>query len=203
MIKLICFDLDGVLLTSTDWHYRALNKSLGIFGKSIAEDAHINVFNGLPTKKKLEMMTSMGTLPKNLHDIIGEKKKQYTKLEIEQSCHPEYDKRIMLLNLKKKGYKLACCSNATKESVYSMLTYAGIAEYFDEFIGNDEGFSPKPSPDIYLEAFKRFQVDPEEAIIIEDAEHGYQAALASGGRVIRVKDPSEVNTQLFIKYNLL
>lgn len=197
-IKAICFDLDGVLADMCEAHYQALNKALGIFGYKIEKGDHLKVYNGLPTLQKLKMMTEKGELPASLHDIISDCKKSYTKDEVRKNCKPEHQKTILMTHLKKK-YKLACCSNAIKESVVEMLTGLGLLEYFDEVIGNDEGMAPKPAPDIYLEAFKRLGVTPEEALIIEDAPHGIEAAKASGAAWIAVKDSSEVNLTLFEK----
>jgi beta-phosphoglucomutase-like phosphatase (HAD superfamily) len=55
-IKAIIFDLDGVLVDATEWHYEALNRALGLFGYTIARYEHLTTYNGLPTRKKLEML---------------------------------------------------------------------------------------------------------------------------------------------------
>lgn len=196
--KAILADCDGVLLEMPRGHYEALNKALNIFGYNIAPDDHIQVYNGLPTSEKLKMMSKKGYMPYSLHDIIKEKKKQYTKEQVKIRCKPEYNKLLLLKYLKKQNLKLACCSNAIQESVEEMLECAGILKYFDEVIGNDVGFKPKPAPDIYLEAMKRFNLQPKECLVIEDAFYGVEAAKASGADVIEVKDSSEVNLSLFL-----
>ncbi len=203
MIKAIIFDLDGVLIDATEWHYEALNQALGIFGKSIGRGDHLSVYNGLPTAKKLERMTERGELPHGLHDIIRNLKRKYTDEQVALNCHPDYEKQILLTHLKNKGYALACCSNAQKYSVMNMLKRAQIDNYFDEIIGNDEGLAPKPAPDIYLEAFERLKIKPSEAVIVEDAPHGIEAAKASGAQVFAVSGYESVNLSLFINFNLV
>jgi len=197
-IKAICFDLDGVLADMPRGHYIALNKGLDIFGLNIEPDAHIQIYNGLPTVEKLKKMG----LPNALRDIIAYRKKDYTKEEVLKNCKPTHDK-IMMLNQLQGKYKLACCSNATKESVVEMLDRLEVLHYFDLVLGNDEGVSPKPSPDIYLKAFEILDVLPEEVYILEDAPHGIESAKASGANVIEIKDIKEVNSNLFVKYNLI
>ena len=54
--KAIIFDLDGVLVDMPEGHYSALNKALGLFGAKIDRDEHLNYFNGLPTRKKIEKL---------------------------------------------------------------------------------------------------------------------------------------------------
>ena len=54
MIKAILYDLDGVLVDATEWHYESLNESLReISGFEISRLEHFQTFNGLPTNKKL------------------------------------------------------------------------------------------------------------------------------------------------------
>lgn len=203
MIKAIIFDLDGVLVDATEWHFEALNKALGLFGYSIGRDDHIKIFNGLPTAEKLKIMTEQQGLPMGLHDIIKVLKRKYTDEIVGQKCRPNHHKQIMLTHLKNKGYKLACCSNAQKYSVMNMLIKSEMDHFFDEIIGNDEGFKPKPAPDIYLATFAKLNMLPEETIIIEDAPHGIEAAKASGAQVIAVRGCEDVNLTLFVNLNLI
>ena len=64
-IKAILFDMDGVLIDAKDWHYEALNQALAIFGMEINRYDHLVTYDGLPTKKKLEMLT----LERGLHAL--------------------------------------------------------------------------------------------------------------------------------------
>mgnify|MGYP000288861841 CR=1 FL=1 len=57
MIKAILYDLDGVLVDATEWHYESLNDALkDVAGFIIKRDEHISTFNGIPTIKKLEIL---------------------------------------------------------------------------------------------------------------------------------------------------
>ena len=57
MIRAIIFDMDGVLIEAKDWHYEALNRALRLFGLEISRYEHLSVFDGLPTRDKLEMLS--------------------------------------------------------------------------------------------------------------------------------------------------
>ena len=78
LIKAVIFDMDGVLIDAKDWHFDSLNKELGLFGSEISRYDHLVTFDGLPTKKKLEMLSIEGRLPLKLHDFINELKQEYT-----------------------------------------------------------------------------------------------------------------------------
>jgi len=203
MIKAIIFDLDGVLVDATEWHYEALNDALKLFGHEIVLDEHLSTYNGLPTHEKLKLLSERKGLPQGLHEIIKVMKRKFTDERVRQLCTPSHEKQIMLKTLKDKGYKLACCSNAQKYSVINMLQFAGIDHLFDLILGNDEGYKPKPEPDIYLATFKQLKITPPEGVIVEDASHGIEAAKRSGGKVIAVRGYEDVNLSLFLDLNLV
>ena len=60
-IKAIIFDMDGVLIDAKEWHYQSLNRALKLFGLEISRYDHLSTFDGLPTHKKLEILTSNET----------------------------------------------------------------------------------------------------------------------------------------------
>ncbi len=195
--KAIIFDLDGVLVDMPDGHYEALNRALRLFGVEIGKDEHYTHFNGLPTRKKLETLELQERLPGGLREFVNALKQRHTKELIPHYCPPNYSKMILLKQLKARGYKLACCSNSTKETLHLMLKSAHLFEFFDVIIGNDEVAHPKPHPEIYLTAFTRLNITPQEAIIVEDAPAGIAAAQASGAIVYKVRNTEDVHIDLF------
>ena len=60
MIKLVIFDLDGVLVDARELHYEALNKALSSIDKKyiIQRDEHLSTYDGLTTTKKLKMLSN-------------------------------------------------------------------------------------------------------------------------------------------------
>ncbi len=196
-IKAILFDLDGVLVDMPDGHYEALNRALRLFGAEIGREEHTSMFNGLSTRKKIDLLVQCERLPDGLKELINRVKQKYTKEVIPKYCVPEYSKIIMLQELKRNGYQLACVSNSVKESVHSMLKSAGLIEYFDFIIGNDEVTRAKPDPEIYLVTYEKMKLKPEECVIVEDAPHGIASAKASGGYVIEVRGVEDVHVALF------
>ncbi len=197
MIKAILFDLDGVLVDMPEGHYEALNKALSLFGAKINREEHVSVFNGLPTKAKIEKMERDGRLPVGLKDFINSVKQKHTKEIIPKYCVPDYSKIILLKHLKKQGYKLGCCSNSIKETLHLMLKSAQLYDFFDIIIGNDEVKNHKPHPEMYLKAFEVLNIGPDDCIIVEDSPHGIEAAKRSGARVFEVRGVNDVNLSLF------
>jgi beta-phosphoglucomutase len=192
-IKAVHFDLDGVLVDATEWHYDALNRALGLFGHTISRYEHLTTYNGLPTRKKLEMMSVEKNLPRGLHSMINRIKQKYTREEILRKCTPVFEKEFLVRQLKREGYSLTVCSNSVRESVERMLTASGIIEYFDFYISNEDVAKPKPDPEMYLTACQRLGITPNECVIVEDADHGLEAARKAGAHVCQVSGFSEVD----------
>lgn len=202
MIKSIIFDLDGVLVDATEWHYEALNRALGVFGLEIGRDDHLKVYNGIPTVEKLKSLSSRGLLPTGLHSLISFLKQKYTNEIIATRCRPDYEKILMLKELS-KHYGLSVCSNAKKESVVNMLGLSQIKDFFIEIMGNDEGYLPKPNPEMYTALIKKLGLTPNEVLIVEDSPHGIEAAKNSGAKVIAVRSYADVNLDLFDQMGML
>ena len=76
-IKLIIFDLDGVLVEAKNIHYTALNKALGE-RYSITWAEHLSTYDGLKTNQKLEMLSERKGLPIEKHKNIWETKQYLT-----------------------------------------------------------------------------------------------------------------------------
>ena len=191
--KAILFDMDGVLIDAKDWHYEALNKALGLFGVEISRYDHLNTFDGLPTKVKLEMLSKRFYLPKELHAFVNELKQQYTIDIIHEKCHPMFHHEYALSKLHKDGFKIAVCSNSVRKTIELMMEKAKLAKYIDLILSNEEVKKSKPDPEIYNLAISTFGFKPEECLVVEDNPHGIQAGRASGANVLEVATVYDVN----------
>jgi HAD superfamily hydrolase (TIGR01509 family) len=192
-IKAILFDLDGVLVDATEWHYGALNRALGLFGYGISRYEHLTTYNGLPTRKKLEMLSIEKGLPRGLHGILNRTKQKYTQEEILTRCTPFFEKEFMIHQLKREGYLLGVCSNSIRETVQLMLHASGIREHFDIILSNEDVARPKPDPEMYLKACEKIGVAPGQTVMVEDAGYGVDSARKAGGQVCVVTGFPEVD----------
>ncbi|MDO4674665.1 HAD family phosphatase [Campylobacter sp.] len=192
-IKAILFDMDGVLIDAKDWHYEALNQALRIFGFEISRYEHLNVFDGLPTKKKLELLSATTNLPPALHDFINEMKQKFTMNLIHLHCKPRFCHEYALSRLKNEGYKMALCSNSIRRSIEIMMQKSALEGYFEFYLSNEDVKKSKPDPEIYQKAMASLNLAPWECLIVEDNENGIKAAKASGAHVMMVREVDEVN----------
>lgn len=192
-IAAVLFDMDGVLIDAREWHYEALNRALAVFGLNISRYDHLVTFDGLPTSKKLHMMSAERGLPVQLHALIGQVKQQYTEELIQIHCRPQFARQFALSRLKTLGYRLAVCSNSIRNTVEMMLARAELLPHIEFFLSNQDVARSKPEPDIYRAAIERMGLLPAQCLVVEDNHNGVAAAHAAGAHVLQVGGVEEVN----------
>lgn len=191
-IKAVIFDMDGVLIDAKEWHFEALNQALALFGMEISRYDHLVTFDGLPTRKKLEMLTLERGLPAGLHTLINDLKQQYTMNIVHVKCAPCFAHQYALSRLRAMGMGVAVCSNSVRETIEVMMRKADLARYLDFFLSNQDVKHGKPDPEMYNLAIARFGLCPQECLIVEDNPNGILAAQRSGAHVMQVSSTVEV-----------
>jgi HAD superfamily hydrolase (TIGR01509 family) len=193
MIKLILFDLDGVLVDAKKIHYETLNKAISLFDPrcEISESEHLSIYDGLKTNQKLNLLSQNKGLDINLHDKIWNKKQELT-IEAISKLNENYDLIQLFKLLRSNGYKIACCSNSIRRSVLIMLSKIGLIEHIDLILSNEDVKNAKPHPEIYWKAMSMMSFLPEECLIIEDSPTGLLSASRSRANVLRVNNPKEL-----------
>jgi beta-phosphoglucomutase-like phosphatase (HAD superfamily) len=191
-IKAILFDMDGVLIDAKEWHYDSLNKALGLFGNQISRYDHLITFDGLPTKKKLEMLSLESEFPKCLHTFVNDLKQVYTMEIVYSKCKPFFQHQYALSKLKDDGYRLAVCSNSVRNTIDIMMQKSDLAPYLEFYLSNQDVVHGKPNPEIYNKGIKKMGLKANECLIVEDNENGIKAALSSGAHLLKVEDVNDV-----------
>jgi beta-phosphoglucomutase len=194
-IRAVVFDMDGVLIDAKEWHYEALNRALALFGYSISRYDHLITYDGLPTRRKLDMLTRERGLPSELHGFLNEMKQMFTMEIIHAKCRPMFQHEYALSNLVADGYKVGVASNSVKNSVEIMMEKANLSQYLSAVLSNEDVTNAKPSPEIYQKAFARLGFEPHQCLVVEDNENGVRAARDAGGHLLVVRDVFDVDYQ--------
>ena len=194
MIKLIIFDLDGVLVDARELHYKALNKALSSIDEKyvIQRDEHLSTYDGLSTVKKLNMLTKNKGLSKKLHNSVWGLKQEMT-LKIIDGFFVDNRLQDMLRAFKSEGYIIACATNSIRETAKLQLIRKGFFEYIDFMYSNQDVKNPKPNAEMYLKCMIKAEVNPTETIIVEDSHIGRKGALSSGAHLCAVEDSNDVS----------
>jgi HAD superfamily hydrolase (TIGR01509 family) len=197
-MKLIIFDLDGVLVEAKNIHFNALNESLGP-KYSIEWNEHLSKYDGLKTNQKLKMLTKEKGLPIELYKQVWDEKQRLTLKKL-SDLKPSLQLQACISSLVNEGYKIACCSNSIRKTVLTVLSKLGIIEYFDLILSNEDVKNSKPHPEIYWKAISMVGCLPEETLIVEDSPFGLLAASRSKSHVMRVESPKDITYNNIYKH---
>lgn len=189
MIKLIAFDLDGVLVDSSKMHFTALNMALESVDPKmvITESENISTYDDKTTSEKLRLLKEYKGLSEDKHNEVWKRKQEKT-LELVNKIGIDEKKVNVFNKLKNRGYKIHVCSNSVKNTVRKILSRKGLMPFIDQIYANEDVKNPKPHPEIYLKSMVCAGVRPSEMLAVEDSYTGVRAAVDSGAHVFSVKN---------------
>lgn len=197
MLKLILFDLDGVLIDAKELHYEALNEALGPEYR-ISKKEHMNIYDGRKTRQKLQMLSERKGLPADLHDDIYNKKQSIT-IDLIKELKPRKEHIKLFQELQDAGYEIGVCSNSIRRTVLTALAKIDLMEFCSVVVSNEDVKNSKPHPEMYWKAMSIMNRLPEETMIVEDSPPGLLAAERSRANYIRVIDPDDVTRDKIFK----
>lgn len=197
MIKLVIFDMDGVLVDIKDMHFDTLNDAISEYdpGATISYQEHIHTYDGLKTFDKLKLLTQKKNLSPDLHNRIWRLKQEKT-IAYVKNLTGSATIRQTLKQLKDQGFTIAVASNSIRDTVKHVLLSTQYIEYIDFFYSNDDVSLPKPHTEMYLRCMLRAQVSPKETVILEDSPTGIKAAQMSGAHIIQIQNTNDINPSL-------
>lgn len=189
MNNLVIFDLDGVLIDSREMHYEALNKALENVDPKfvISKEDHLSLYDGLPTSRKLNLLTENKGLPVDKHQKIWEDKQKAT-LEIFSKLDCDYELISYFSQLKDHNFQVAVASNSIRNTVKLVLLKLGILEFIDYYVSNEDVIRNKPFPEMYWKCMTACNAIPKNTVIFEDSHIGRQGAIDSGANLISIEN---------------
>jgi beta-phosphoglucomutase len=193
-IKLIIFDLDGVLTETSEQHFEAWKLIAAKHGIELPDSFEKNL-KGVSREESLNRILAFGNktnqLPRSIFEAMMKEKNTYYQSLITNFTDRNlfHGAKSLIDLLKDKGLLLALGS-ASKNGP-SLLKSLGIYHDFD-YIVNPEPLNSKPAPDIFLDAMHHFNLTPDACIGIEDAIAGVKSIKAAGMKAIGIGNKSEL-----------
>ena len=185
-IEAVIFDLDGVIVSTDECHYRAWKKTADEEG--IYFDRKIN--------DRLRGVSRMDSL-----EIVLERAERlYTdeeKVELAERKNNYYIKKLTkddilngvnenLAELKANGIKVAIGSSS--KNTPDILKYIGLDNYFDAVSDGNNITKSKPDPEVFLKAADMLGVPYEKCLVVEDADSGIEAGKRAGMYTLAVNN---------------
>ena len=188
MIKAVIFDLDGVIVSTDDCHYRAWKKMADEEG--IYFDREINNrLRGVSRMASLEIVLEKANREyseKEKQEMAERKNNYYKELICELTPNDILPGAIETLEqLKENGIKIAIGSSSKNTPI--ILKQIGLDNYFDAVSDGNNITHSKPDPEVFLKAAEMLGIAPEDCMIVEDADAGIEAGKRADMKTLAVQ----------------
>lgn len=205
-LQAVVFDMDGLMFDSE----RYVQKSWDIAGEILGYGplGH-NIVNTLGMNRTNREIYFKGHYGQEFpfEKFMDTYRNAYNEMTQKDGVPVKEGVHKLLKLLKRHEIKMAVATSSSQEHAFGNLDREGIRDYFHTVVTGNMVKHGKPEPEIYVTACKELDVDPHNAIALEDAANGIRAAFRAGMMPViipdLVKDTSLVDNLLFGKYKSL
>tara|TARA_Y100000310_G_scaffold343964_1_gene454224 strand:- start:4465 stop:5115 length:651 start_codon:yes stop_codon:yes gene_type:complete len=183
-MKAIIFDMDGVLIDSSEANRISFNSVLKDYGIELSQNRRKREI-GTSVKDKIKIWERDFGVKIDAEDF---KKRALTKqlelLSDQLKPNPVIDGFIA--TAKEKGLRVSVATSSTNPRAEIFLTKLGIIDQLDSFLSANDVDKHKPDPELFLTSAKEMEVKASECVVIEDALNGIEAARRAKMKVVGV-----------------
>lgn len=180
-IEAVIFDLDGVIVSTDDCHYKAWKKMADEEGIYFDKEIN-NRLRGVSRMASLEIVLerSEKTYSELEKQQMAERKNEYYRELINELTPHDIlcGAKELLDELRSRGLKIAIGSSSRNTPI--ILERIGLSDYFDAVSDGNNITNSKPDPEVFLKAAQMMGVSPTSCMVVEDADAGIDAAKAGG-----------------------
>ena len=180
-LKAVLFDMDGVLFDSMKNHAKAWNKAMDMYDMNLSEE-EAYMHEGRTGASTINIVSARERGYEASEDEI--KKIYQTKSDIFNSlpkAEPMQGTYTLLQEIKNSGLQPVLVTGSGQLSLIDNLNhhFPGIFQKEYMVTAYDVKFG-KPSPEPYLMGLKKAGIEPNEAVVVENAPLGVKAGVAAG-----------------------
>jgi beta-phosphoglucomutase len=204
MTKAVLFDLDGVLVSTDEYHYRSWVKIAGEEGFDFFDHKFNDQFRGVARMECVEILTRASGRNYSQEQKLGiaERKNRYFAESLSAVTPEELLPGALatLQELRKRGIKIAVASNS--RNAKTIIRQTKIERLLDTIVDGYEIENSKPDPEGFLLAAKNLGVPPAHCIVVEDAATGIEAAKRAGMKALGIGTPERIPNADIVVPNL-
>ncbi len=181
----VIFDMDGVLVDSTEAHYVAW---CGL-GEEIGMTCTRGIFEstfGMHNRQIIPLWLERELSDEELDRFSHRKEEIYRELAPSSIAALPGARELIRALAEESDFALAVGSSAPRANVDLVLEILGAADSFTAFSTGDEVRRGKPDPEVFLLAARKLGLPPGRCVVIEDAPQGVKAGIAAGAKVVAV-----------------
>ncbi len=185
--KAVIFDMDGVIVDSRPFHYKAWRSYMSLRGAQLQEKYFIDKLFGTSGAEAVAQLLPDVTAKEDCDRVCDEIDSIFRDII-------RHDKDFNLIeglieficSIKQNGIKVALGTSAPPENVADVFDRFNLGQYFDIMVDKSMVYRAKPDPQIYIKAMELLKMNPSDVLVFEDSLSGIRSAVAAGADVIGV-----------------
>ena len=185
MNRAVLWDMDGTLVDSAEFHWQAWRESMSREGFRVTREQFLATFGQRNDSILRQWLGEKGT--SELVQRIGDTKEAIYRQNVRQQGISPLPGALQWVHLLHgQDWLQAIASAAPRANIETILDVLHARECFEAMVSAEDVHRGKPDPEVFLMAASKLGVAPKNCIVVEDAEHGIEAARAGGMKSIGV-----------------
>jgi beta-phosphoglucomutase len=182
MIKAVLFDLDGVLVSTDEYHYHSWKKLSAEEGFDFFDHEFNHKFRGVARMECVEIITKASGkhyTPEQKQELADRKNRYFAESLSKVTTEVLLPGALSALHeLRNRGIKIAVASNS--RNALAIIKQVKIEHLLDAIVDGHQIENSKPDPEVFLLAAKNVGVSPAHCLVVEDAVAGIESARRAG-----------------------
>lgn len=195
--RAVLWDLDGTLVDSGDYHWRAWRDTMRAEGVEISYRQFLDSF-GQKNDRILTNWFGTAVTPERITRVGEAKEALYRQLAAAEGLTPLPGAAMWIERLHGDGWLQAMASSAPLENVRVMLAALDLDRYFAAVVTAEDVTAGKPDPQVFLAAAAKLQVPPSACVVVEDAAAGIEAARRAGMKCVGVSRSAVLPADVYV-----
>jgi beta-phosphoglucomutase len=189
MIKACLFDMDGVIVDTAKFHFKAWQRLAESLSIPFTEEQNEQL-KGVSRVESLEKILSWGNIELN-------NTKKIELMDLKNKWYLDYAAQVgpadmldgvpaFLQELRSNNIRIGLGSSS--KNAIMILEKLGILSFFDTIIDGNKIHMSKPHPEVFERGAAELKLTPTEIVVFEDALSGVEAAKSGGFHCIGIGD---------------
>jgi beta-phosphoglucomutase len=188
MIKAVLFDLDGVLVSTDEYHYFSWKKLSEEEGFGFFDHEFNHKFRGVARMECIEIITKASGkhyTPEQKQELADRKNRYFVESLSTVTTEVLLPGALSTLKeLRKRGIKVAVASNS--RNAKTIIDQSQIKELLDTIVDGFDITNSKPDPEVFLLAANNVDIPPAQCLVVEDAVAGIESARRAGMKALGI-----------------
>lgn len=188
MIKAVLFDLDGVLVSTDEYHYYSWKKLSEEEGFGFFDHEFNHKFRGVARMECIEIITKASGkhyTPEQKLELADRKNRYFVESLSTVTTEVLLPGALSTLKeLRKRGIKVAVASNS--RNAKTIIDQSQIKELLDTIVDGFDITNSKPDPEVFLLAANNVDIPPAQCLVVEDAVAGIESARRAGMKALGI-----------------